>query len=95
MGIPIFGINIPAPKIKIDKTLLEKYADLYRGIRDRKDTVSWRTLIVSIRELLGEKYPDYKKVSHREPLIPEIEYAVGIRSLVGRGGSDLDLLLIL
>lgn len=112
MGIPIFGINIPAPKIKIDKTLLEKYADLYRGIRDRKDTVSWRTLIVSVRELLGEKYPDYKKVSHRfhakgrklikllvaktylEPLIPEIEYAVGIRSLVGRGGSDLDLLLL-
>src|SRR3989339_882742 len=112
MGIPIFGINIPAPNVKIDKSLLEKYADLYRGIRDRKDTVSWRTLIISIRELLGEKYPDYKKVSHRfhtkgrkliqllvnktylEPLIPEIEYAVGIRGSVGRGGTDLDLLLL-
>src|SRR3989339_669521 len=38
MGISIFGINILAPNIRIDKLLLEKYADLYRGIRDRKDS---------------------------------------------------------
>lgn len=112
MGVPIFGINIPAPKVKISPPLLEKYADLYRGIRDRNDTVSWRTLIVSIRELLGQETPDYKKVSWRfhlkgrkliktlvaktylEPLIPEIEYAVGIRGVTGRGAADLDLLLL-
>ena len=43
MGIPIFGVNIPAPVVKIDKNNLEKYASLFRGIRDRKYTVTWRT----------------------------------------------------
>jgi len=112
MGVPIFGINIPAPKVKINPLLLEKYADLYRGIRDRKDTVSWRTLIVSIRQILGETSPDFKKVGRRyhakgrklinqlvsktclEELVPEIEYAVGVRGAVGRGGGNLDILLL-
>lgn len=111
MGIPIFGINIPAPKVKIDKILLEKYADLYRGIRDKKDTVTWRTLIITIRELLITEASDHKKTPKRyhkkgrilikqlvnktflEGLVPEIEYAVGIRGATGRGGKDLDFLL--
>lgn len=111
MGVPIFGINIPAPKVKIDKTLLEKYADLYRGIRDKKDTVTWRTLIITIRELLKNEAPDHKKTPKRyhkkgrilikqlvnktflERLVPEIEYAVGVRGATGRGGEDLDYLL--
>jgi phosphoribosylpyrophosphate synthetase len=112
MGVPIFGLNIPAPKVRISKDKLEKYADLYRGIRDRKDTVSWRTLIVSIRELLGESSPDFRKIGRRyrvkgrklisqlvsktylSELVPEIEYAVGIRSTVGRGGKNIDILLL-
>jgi hypothetical protein len=112
MGVPIFGINIPAPKVRISKESLEKYADLYRGIRDRKDTVSWRTLIVSIRELLGQQSPDFNKIGRRHQakgrklisqlvsktylseLVPEIEYAVGIRSAVGRGGRNIDILLL-
>jgi phosphoribosylpyrophosphate synthetase len=112
MGVPILGVNIPAPKVKIKPSLLEKYAALYRGIHDRSDTVSWRTLIITIRELLGETAPDFKKVDRRlhpkakklirflvsktyfEPLIPEIEYAVGIRNSVKESGNDLDLLLL-
>jgi phosphoribosylpyrophosphate synthetase len=112
MRVPILGVNIPAPKVKVKTSLLEKYAGLYRGIHDRKDTVSWRTLIITIRELLGEESPDFKKVNGRlyskarklirslvsktylEPLIPEIEYAVGIRSSAGRSGNNLDLLLL-
>lgn len=112
MGSPFFGVNIPAPKVKIKKELLEKYVDLYKGIRDKKDMVSWRTLIVTIRELLGEEFPDYKKVKMRyhekgrklikelirktylEELVPEIEYAVGIRRVTGYGGKDLDFLLL-
>jgi phosphoribosylpyrophosphate synthetase len=65
MGVLLLGINIPAPKVKIKPAMLEKYADLFRGIRDRKDTVSWRTLIITIRELLGQSVPDYKKVERR------------------------------
>lgn len=112
MGVSLFGINIPAPKVKIDKILLEKYADLYRGIRDRKDTVTWRTLVITIRELLGTEDPDCKKTPKRyhkkgillikqlvdktflEKMVPEIEYAVGIRGVTGRGGKDLDYLLL-
>ena len=93
------------------KELLEKYTDLYKGIRDQKDTVTWRTLIITIRELFGETLPDYRKIKKRyyskgrklikelvrktylETLIPEIEYAVGIRGIAGRGGEDLDYLL--
>ena len=108
----LVGVNIPAPKVRIPKESVEKYAQLFKGIRDRKDTVSWRTLIVTIRELLGEKYPDFKKVSRRyhsrgrklisqlvkntylENLVPEIEFAVGVRGLTGRGGLDLDFLLL-
>jgi phosphoribosylpyrophosphate synthetase len=112
MGVPILGVNIPAPKVKIKPSLLEKYANLYRGIHDRGDTVSWRTLIITVRELLGEESPDFKKVDRRlyskgrklikllvsktyfEPLIPEIEYAVGIRNPVRDSDKDLDLLLL-
>jgi phosphoribosylpyrophosphate synthetase len=112
MGVPILGVNIPAPKVKIKPSLLEKYAALYRGIHDRSDTVSWRTLIITIRELLGETAPDFKKVDRRlyskakklikflvsktyfEVLIPEIEYAVGIRNSARDSGNDLDLLLL-
>jgi phosphoribosylpyrophosphate synthetase len=65
MGVPIFGVNIPAPIVKIDKFNLEKYADLYKGIRNRKDTVTWRTLITLIRSLLGVTEPDHQKISKR------------------------------
>lgn len=65
MGIPIFGVNIPAPTVKIDKNNLEKYADLFKGIRDRKNTVTWRTLIITIRELLGVTEPDHQKIPKR------------------------------
>ncbi len=66
MGIPIFGVNIPAPVVKIDKNNLEKYASLFRGIRDRKYTVTWRTLVITIRELLGVSEPDFQKISKRQ-----------------------------
>lgn len=65
MGIALIGVNIPAPKVQIKKELLEKYADLYKGIRDRKDTVTWRTLVITIRELLGESLPDFNKTPKR------------------------------
>lgn len=68
MGIPIFGVNIPAPIIKIPNDLLEKYADLYKGIRDRRDTVTWRTLVISIRQLLGETEPDFVKIKKNKRL---------------------------
>lgn len=71
MGIPIFGVNIPAPVVKIPNDLLEKYADLYKGIRDRKDTVTWRTLIINIRQLLGEIEPDFKKINKSKKLKAE------------------------
>jgi phosphoribosylpyrophosphate synthetase len=108
----LIGVNIPAPKVRISKNEVEDYVNLYRGIRDRKDTVTWRTLVTTIRRLLGEKFPDYKKIPGRlhlkgrklinqlvkgtylESLVPEIEYAVGIRGLTGRGGEDLDFLLL-
>jgi len=62
MDIPIFGVNVPAPPIRIKKELLEEYARLYKGIRNREDTVSWRTLIVTCRKILGVADPDYKSV---------------------------------
>lgn len=62
MDIPIFGVNVPAPPIRIKKELLEEYARLYKGMRDREDTVSWRTLIVTCRKILGVADPDYKPV---------------------------------
>jgi len=65
MSIPIFGVNIPVPQIKIPNELLEKYADLYKGIRDRKDTVTWRTLIINIRILLGQDEPDFNKIQKK------------------------------
>lgn len=68
MGIPIFGVNIPAPIVKIPNDLLEKYADLYKGIRDTRDTVTWRTLVISIRQLLGESEPDFVKISKSKRL---------------------------
>lgn len=58
----VIGVNIPAPKVRIDKNLLGLYADLYKGIRDRKDTVSWRTLVTTIKKLLGVDIPDYGRV---------------------------------
>lgn len=62
MDIPIFGVNVPAPPIRIKKELLEEYARLYKGIRNREDTVSWRTLVVTCRKILGVADPDYKPV---------------------------------
>ncbi|MFH1864224.1 MAG: phosphoribosyltransferase family protein [bacterium] len=62
MDVPIFGVNVPAPPIRIKKELLEEYARLYKGIRNREDTVSWRTLIVTCRKILGVADPDYKPV---------------------------------
>jgi phosphoribosylpyrophosphate synthetase len=62
MDIPVFGVNVPAPPIRIKKELLEEYARLYKGIRNREDMVSWRTLIVTCRKLLGVADPDYKPV---------------------------------
>lgn len=63
MDIPIFGVNVPVPPIRIKTELFEEYAKLYRGIRNREDTVSWRTLIVTIKKLLGVIDEDYKPVS--------------------------------
>ena len=62
MDVPIFGVNVPAPPIRIKKELLEEYARLYKGIRNREDTVSWRTLVVTCRKILGVSDPDCKPV---------------------------------
>lgn len=112
MGEPIFGLNIPAPKIKISKENLEIYVNLYRGIRNNTDTVSWRTLIITIRKLLGVKLPDYKNITpskyikakkligqlventYLEELIPEIEYALGVKPLAKKTYKDIDLLIV-
>lgn len=53
---------IPAPPVQIKKEFLEEYARLYKGIRNREDTVSWRTLVVTCRKILGVIDPDYKPV---------------------------------
>ena len=79
---------------------MEVYADLYRGIRDRADTVTWRTLIVTIKKLLGVKNTDYKKLvaalvkrTYLEKLTPEIVYALGIKEK-SKSYENLDLLLV-
>ena len=53
---------VPAPPIYIRKDLLEEYSRLYRGIRDREDMVTWRTLIVKIKLLLGSRDPEHKRL---------------------------------
>lgn len=60
MDIAILGVNVPAPPIPIKKELLEEYARLYKGIRSRKDTVTWRTFIITTKRLLGAKIPEIK-----------------------------------
>lgn len=112
METPIFGINIPAPKVKIKHELLEKYVDLYNGIRNKEDTVTWRTLITTTRTLLGIKSPDFEKVKPRNylkakklirqltagtyfsELVPEIEYAVGLKVSTKKAYGNIDILIL-
>lgn len=61
-------ITIPAPSVYIKKELLGEYARLYKGIRDREDTVSWRTLIVSLKKILGSGSPEFKPLSKKTSL---------------------------
>ena len=102
MDIPIFGVNVPAPPVRIKKEFLEEYIKLYKGVRSREDTVSWRTLIVTVKKLLGaSKLSRAKKLvlflikrTYLEPLLSEILYALGLRTLKARKNKDLDFLLL-
>lgn len=60
MDIAILGVNVPAPPIRIKKEHLEEYVRLYVGLRNRKDTVTWRTFIITTKKLLGGRDPENK-----------------------------------
>ena len=62
METSIFGLNIPAPCVRIKKELWEDYANLYKGIRNQEDPVTWRTLVMTTKKLLATVDPEFKPI---------------------------------
>jgi phosphoribosylpyrophosphate synthetase len=52
--------QITTTHIELDDEMLRIYDGLYDGLREKKDPVTWRTLVVDLRRLLGGETPDCK-----------------------------------
>ena len=55
--------NVVEPPIRISKELTERYVRLYKGVRSRKDPITWRTFIIETKILLGSHDPDNRSLS--------------------------------
>lgn len=55
--------NVVEPPIRISKDLTERYVRLYKGVRSRRDPITWRTFIIETKILLGSKDPDNRSLS--------------------------------
>lgn len=55
--------DIHKPPIKISKDLTERYVKLYKGIRSTTDPITWRSLIVESKVMLGSKDPENRSLS--------------------------------